>query len=222
MNSLNYEEAIKCDYRTYFQYFLSLLKTRHILFFSFFKVQDYNSQMIKIYIFFFTFAINYTVSAMFYSDSTMHKIYEDEGSFDFTYQLPQMLYSLIISSLLKILLTTLGLYGRNLIEIKNLKNKSKNESIIKVSMVISLKMILFFTITYLLLFMFWIYLGCFCAVYKNTQIHLLIEVSSSFGFSFITSFILYLLPGIFRILSLKNRNNDRPCLYKFSKLLQML
>ena len=113
MNSLNYEEAIKCDYRTYFQYFLSLLKTRHILFFSFFKVQDYNSQMIKIYIFFFTFAINYTVSAMFYSDSTMHKIYEDEGSFDFTYQLPQMLYSLIISSLLKILLTTLGLYGRN-------------------------------------------------------------------------------------------------------------
>ena len=222
MNSLNYEEAIKCDYRTYFQYFLSLLKTRHILFFSFFKVQDYNSQMIKIYIFFFTFAINYTVSAMFYSDSTMHKIYEDEGSFDFTYQLPQMLYSLIISSLLKILLTTLGLYGRNLIEIKNLKNKSKNESIIKVSMVISLKMILFFTITYLLLFMFWIYLGCFCVVYKNTQIHLLIEVSSSFGFSFITSFILYLLPGIFRILSLKNRNNDRPCLYKFSKLLQML
>ena len=103
--------------------------------------------------------INYAVNALFFTDETMHKIYLDEGSFDFTYQLPQMLYSLIISSLLKILLTTLGLYGRNIIEIKNLKNKSKNKNIIKVSMVISLKMILFFTITYLHLFMFWIYLG---------------------------------------------------------------
>ena len=122
LNLLNYEEALKSDYRTYFQYFLSLLRTKHILIFSFFKINDYNSQVIKIYIFFFTFAINYTVSAMFYSDSTMHKIYEDEGSFDFTYQLPQMFYSLIISSLLKIILNTLGLYGSNIVEIKNLNN----------------------------------------------------------------------------------------------------
>ena len=222
LNLLNYEEALKSDYRTYFQYFLSLLRTKHILIFSFFKINDYNSQVIKIYIFFFTFAINYTVSAMFYSDSTMHQIYEDEGSFDFTYQLPQMFYSLIISSLLKIILNTLGLYGSNIVEIKNLKNESKIENIIKVSMKISCKMILFFIITYLFLIMFWVYLGCFCAVYKNTQIHLLKEVFSSFCFSFITSFLLKLFPGIFRFLSLKNRKNDRPYLYKFSKLLQML
>ena len=55
MNSFNYEEALLIDRRTYCQYYLSLLKTKHILFFSFCYHGDFNSQMIKLYIFFFTF-----------------------------------------------------------------------------------------------------------------------------------------------------------------------
>ena len=78
-----------------------------------------------------------------------------------------------------------------------------------------------FFITFLLLGFFWVYLGCFCAVYKNTQIHLLLEVLSSFGISFISPFLIYLLPGIFRIVSLKKGKN-RPLLFKLSKLLELL
>ena len=88
MNSLNYDEAKKLDKRNYCQYYMSLLRTNHILIFSFCQNKDYNSKIIKIYIFFLTFTINYLISAMFYSDDTMHKIYEDKGNFDFTYQLP--------------------------------------------------------------------------------------------------------------------------------------
>ena len=85
---------------------------------------------------------------------------------------------------------------------------------------INIKIILFFIFTYILLFFLWIYLGCFCAVYKNTQIHLLKSVSSSFGISFITPIFIYLLPAILRISSLKDGN--KPLIYKVSKLLQML
>ena len=54
MNSLNYEEAKALDNRTYFQYYLSLLRTNHILIFSFLYIKDYNSQIIKyIYILFY-------------------------------------------------------------------------------------------------------------------------------------------------------------------------
>jgi len=59
MNSLDYKEAKLKDKRTYCQYYLSLLRTKHILIFTFCQTRDYNSQIIKIYIFFFTFAINY-------------------------------------------------------------------------------------------------------------------------------------------------------------------
>ena len=219
LNSLDYEDALKDDNRTYIQYYFSLLRTRHILIFTFLQFRDYNSQAIKIYIFFFTFAINYVVSAMFYSDSTMHKIYVEEGSFNFTYQLPQMFYSLIISSILKFMLNILGLYEKNIIAIKKLKKIDENmkKELIK----IKCKIISFFIITYIILILLWIYLGCFCAVYKNTQIHLLLDVSSSFALSFITPLFIYLLPGIFRIPSLRNGGN-RPLLFKFSQLLQLL
>ena len=219
MNELIYETAKKKDKRTYIQYYLSLLRTRHILISTFFNNNDYNSKFIKIYIFFYTFAINYVISAMFYSDNTMHKILIDEGSFDFTYQLPQMIYSLIISSILKAILNYLGLYGKHIIDFKNIENKEINTE--NVLSNIKIKIILFFIITYIHLFFFWIYLGCFCAVFENTQIHLLLDVSSSFGISFITPFFKYLLPGMLRIPSLKDKT-ERPLMYKFSKLLQFL
>ena len=219
LNSLDYEEAFENDKRTFIQYYLSLLRTKHILIFTFCQFRDYNSQIIKIYIFFLTFTINFAVSAMFYSDSTMHKIYEDAGSFDFTYQLPQMFYSLIISTILKGLLNFLGLYESNILEIKNSKSLSKKN--IGEYFKIRCKIIFFFVISYIILFFSWIYLGCFCAVYKNTQIHLIIDVASSFGISFISPFFINLLPGIFRIWSLKNKKILRPRLFKFSKFLQL-
>ena len=157
---------------------------------------------------------------MFYSDSTMHKIYLDEGSFDFTYQLPKMFYSLIISSILKAILNFLGLYEENIIAFKNIE--PKNLSIKrKLLFNIKFKISIFFIITYILIVFIWIYLGCFCAVYKNTQIHLLLDVSSSFCLSFITLFFIYLIPGIFRMLSLRKKV-ERPLMFKFSQLLQLL
>ena len=101
LNQLNYKDALKIDKRKFLELYISLLRTNHILIFSFFQLKDYNSYMIKIYIFFFTFSMNYVVSAMFYSDSTMHQIYVEEGLFNFLYQLPQMFYSFIISTTLE-------------------------------------------------------------------------------------------------------------------------
>ena len=155
---------------------------------------------------------------MFYSDDTMHKIYIDKGVFDFTYQLPQMIYSILISSILKIIFSFLGLYESNIIKLKYNKNIKYNN---KILLIIKCKVAVFFIFTYILLFFIWIYLGCFCAVYKNTQIHLLINVSSSFALSFVTPFFICLLPGLFRIPALRSKSK-RHLLYKFSKLLQLL
>jgi len=55
----------------------------------------------------------------------MHKIYEDEGSFNILYQLPQIAYSTLISTALDILLKLLALSEGNLIDYK--KNKDKKD-----------------------------------------------------------------------------------------------
>ena len=156
--------------------------------------------------------MNITVSAMFYSDSTMHKIYVDYGKFDFIYQLPQMIYSFIISTNLENLLNNFG--QQHIIEIKN--NNVNKEKLLKK---IKIKIILFFIIANILLFFFLIYLCCFCALYKNTQIHLLIDVFSSFGISWITPFIVVFLSCVFRLISLKTKKGKNPLLFKFSNFL---
>ena len=219
LNELEYDDALKKDNRTFLKLYISFLKTNHLLIFSFFTINDYNSYSIKIFIFFFTFSMNLVTSAMFYSDETMHKIYIDKGEFDYTYQLPQMFYSYIISTLLENILNHLGLYEQDVVEFKkdiiNMKNK------IKVLIKIKTKIILFFIIDYILLVLFWLYLGCFCYVYKNTQVHLLIDVLSSFTLSFISPFFIILFSSFIRKISLKNKdkNKMKSILFKFSNFL---
>ena len=104
MSELNYEDALKKDKRTFIQLYISLIKRKHLFIFSFILQNDFNSLILKIFLFFFTFTIYLIINALFYSDSTMHKIHVDQGKFDFTYQLPQMIYSLLISTILKLLL----------------------------------------------------------------------------------------------------------------------
>ena len=80
---------------------------------------------------------------------------------------------------------------------------------------------IFFVVTYVLLTIFWVYSISFCVVYKNTQIHLLKDVILSFLTSFVYPIIIYLLPGFFRIHSLKNKKGKKHLLYNFSKIIQM-
>ena len=61
----------------------------------------------------------------------------------------------------------------------------------------------------------------FGVIYKNTQIHLLKDTLMSFQLSLIIPFIIYLIPGLFRIPSISNTNKKRICLYNFSKFLQL-
>jgi len=79
LNNLSYNLALKYDKRTYAQYYMSLLRTKHIIFFSLFNNNDYNSRIIKIDLFFIGFILYYTINALFFNDETMHKIYEDKG-----------------------------------------------------------------------------------------------------------------------------------------------
>ena len=87
---------------------------------------------------------------------------------------------------------------------------------------IKIKLIFFFIISLIFLTAFWIYLACFCYVYKNTQIHLIKDTVISFSTSMITPFILYILPGLFRLGALKSKKKDMTCLFKLSKALQLL
>ena len=94
------------------------------------------------------------------------------------------------------------------------QKKSKN-----IRMYIKIKLSIFFILSFIFMTFFWYFISCFCAVYKNTQIHLIKDTLISFGLSLLYPFGLNLLPGILRIPSLKSQ--DRKCIYKISQIIQL-
>ena len=101
------------------------------------------------------------------------------------------------------------------IELKDLDQKHK-----KLLQILKIKFILYFVLTFITLVFFWYYITCFCGIYINTQMHLLEDTIISLITSLLLPFGLYLIPGIFRILSLKEEKNCSKCLYKFSSFLE--
>ena len=224
LNSLNYDNAIKIDKRTYLQYYWSLLKKKQLILFTFIPSNDYNLISIKISLFLLSFSLYFAINAFFFSDSTMNKLTEDNGYFDILYQIPQIIYSSLISAFTNILLKFLSLSEKNILIIKqeNSINKAYNE-IKHVKRIINIKFILFFIIGNLLFLFYWYFISCFCGVFINTQIILFKDTIISFCLSMIYPFGLYLLPGIFRIPALKGENNNNgKYLYQISKIIAFI
>ena len=223
LNNLSYKNALIIDTRTFLQYYLSLIRTKQLIVFTFYTKTDYNSRIIKIDLFLFFLLLYFTINAFFFNDTTMHQIYEDKGNFNIIYQIPQMLYSTLISTLIKFIIEKLSLTEKDIIEIKQEKNSDKSIKIMnKTLKIIKLKFIIFFVLNFLFLFLFWFYLSSFCAVYKYTQIHLFKDTIISFCGSLIYPFVVYIFPAILRIKALKNKKKKRECLFKVSKALQLL
>ena len=153
----------------------------------------------------------------------MHKIYENKGQFDFIYQLPQIIYSTLISILLKQIISKLCLTEKDIVKIK--KEETSESSLImkkKIIKCIKLKFILFFTFVFLFLLFFWYYISCFCAIYKNTQVYLIKNTIIGFVGLLIYPFIIYLIPGIFRIPALEAEKKNKQFLFKLSKIAQAI
>ena len=191
--------------------------------FSFYPNRDYNSIIIKICLFFFSFVLYLTVNTLFYTDSTIHNIYQNSGKFDFNYHIPQILYSTLISTIINMIIKSLSLTEKNILEIKHEKDyRSSQRKTLIVLRCLKIKFILFFIISFVFLDLFWYYLACFCAVYSNTQIHLLKDTILSFCLTLIYPLFINLLPGFFRIRALKKAKIDQQCLYKTSKIIQLI
>jgi len=92
----------------------------------------------------------------------MHVIYVNKGVYDIIYQIPQILYSTIISIFIGFLLSILSKTQTNVIEIKNLKKekdryKKRYNELLKI---IRIKFIFFYIINFLLLFVLFSLLLC--------------------------------------------------------------
>ena len=219
---MNYEKALLYDKRTFCQYYLSLLKIKILILFSFYPINDYNSRIIKICLFFLFFDIYFAVNTLFFNESTIHQIYKDKGEYNLKYFLPQIIYAFIISYIINDIIKYLSLSERSILKLKNEEENSENinDKSDKIKKCLIIKYIIFFVISILFLLLFWYYLSSFCAVYKNSQYYLFKNTSISFAIGLVFPIIFIFLSCFIRSYSLHKKGNK--IAYNISQIIQLL
>ena len=224
MNNLVYIQAIKYDKRTCCDYYCSLLKNKQLFLFTFCSFNDYNSGIIKKFIFFLSFAIHYTISALFFDDNNMNQIYEDKGKYNISYQMPRIILSVLASNVvLRVMLETLILTDRSVLYVKQQSTRQlaeiEKEKILKC---VNIKFAIFFILNFILLILFWFYLVSFNGTYENTQIYLIENTFIGFAFSLVYPFFWNIIPAALRMLALGTIKPENGCLYMASKICQII
>ena len=213
LNNMTYEKAIESDKRTFLQMYWSKLKSKHLLIFTFFSCYDHNLVYIKISRFLFLVCTSMAMNVVFFFDSSMHKIYLDYGKYNFITQIPQILYSSIVSLIIEILIGILSYTDKNIYQIRQL-TEINNVVVNKVLKAIKIKLIIFFIITFLFFVFYWYLITAFCAVYSNTQIIYLKDFITSFSLGLVYPFGIQLCFAFLRTFSLKENSKGRSLLYK--------
>ena len=219
---MNYNDALINDKRNYIEYYWSLLKKKHMIILTFVSKDDFNVFLLKISLFILSLALYFSINTLFFKDATMHVIFQNQGKYSLIYQIPQILYSTLISFVMTFLLKKLSLSQNEIITIKKEHDTPKAKKLAaKTKNCFRIKLYIFFAIGLILLGFFWYYISAFAAVYQNTQIHLLKDTLISFALSMLYPILYNFIPGIFRFLALKSEKRDKKCLYRSSQLIAL-
>ena len=220
INIIPYKEALENDKRSYFQFYISLIKEKNLIISVFNDNKDYNSRIIKICLISFCFVLNLVINALFFNDYKMHSIYVDKKTYNFKNNITNIIYSLIIFSIVFIIIKRLVLTRNNILELKYEKNKYifKGKILIVLRCII-IKCICFFIFGIIILMLFWYYLSIFCIIYKNTQSCLFLNSLISLCFYSLFKFFICLFIGVLRIFSLKE---PEILIYKISQAIQSI
>jgi hypothetical protein len=181
LNSFSYENAILYDKRSFCDYYLSLLKSKHPILFSFCPIKDYNTMIIKTCIFSLSLAIYYTINFSFFDNNDIHRIYKNGGKYDIVDFLPKIIIAFFISYFICVVIKYIFLSERNILEIKKQPSLSLANNIArKVKKNLVIKHIIFFILGIIFLMFFWMLLSSFGAVFQNSQIFVLIQLEFFF------------------------------------------
>ena len=219
LNDLEYNEAIIYDKRSFNKTYLDFLRREHLIIFTFFVCNDYNLIYIKYTRFIFLIVTDMALNVIFFSDDSMHKIFLNYGKYDFVQQIPQIIYTTIISKLIETFLCYLSLIDKYIYQIKNFSKQNERDNVFKILRCIEFKLIIFYIFIFLFFIFYWYLVSVFCAIYKNTQIIFLKDALSSFIFGNILPFIIYLFPTTLRIISLKSQKHKVEYLFKLSNII---
>ena len=158
-------------------------------------------------------------TALFFNDDIMRAIYTYKGNTDAAVHIPNIILSSICSIIMSFIVRLVTYNDRTINDIiteKEYRNKLDKIELAKRSA--KIKTIAFFSVSSLIVMVCWYYVAAFCAVFKNSQGHYLINTLVSFIICMLWPVITSWITVGLRKLSL---NKKSPALYKASQIVSL-
>ena len=175
LDDLDFEDAIRKDHRSFFQFFCDSLIEKQMLLNVFCESEPLHPFSLKIMLLVLNIVLYFVVNGIFYSEDYISEIYHSENEEFFTFfsrSINRFFYTTAVSIFISFLIDCFfydekkikGIFKREKENIPNLKYE------INIFIKNVKKMYLsFIVVIFFLYFIFWCYLLCFNYVYPNTQ-----------------------------------------------------
>ena len=213
LSFMKYEEAIKKDIIFSEIYWYCLIEYNFILH-TIISDSFLNLITIKINYLCFRLVLIFVFNAFFYTDKYITDVFENEGNLNFFNSLPKAVYSFLITTVISIGLKFLLNSKKEIINL--IRKKGKSEFGLKMKEIlekIKTKLIIYFSIQFILTLFFLYYCSVFCAVYQNSQIFWFYGCLETILFDIIFSCLFCLFIALSKCIGIKKRIK---CLYIMS------
>ena len=208
LNDVELYDARNLDKRTFCQFYYQELKNTQPIIYSFFYYTHLTPRYFKILHFIFNTTLCFVLNAFFFSKYYIsEKCFDFENSFYwyFTNIYDRIIYTCVCTVMVSLILRVLTSSKKKMFMwIKREKDPEVfNKEITKMMNKLKLNYIIYSSVQGAFMFLFWLYLSCFCIAYKNNEIEWFVTSWICFGIIQIWYFISTFIVTCLRFLGIK-------------------
>ena len=207
LNSIPYTQALRIDYRNYFQMLISVLAHEIDIIDIFYYKNRFKHLSISLSIYIFELCLDLTLNCLLYTDDVVSQKFNNNGSIKFLTSISLSFMSNIFASIISFIVGKLANYAEVLeFIIKDIIFKKYYFlNIINYKKYVVIKLIAFYFVQLIVNSCMCYYLMIFCTVYHKTQGSILMNYAMGIAESMIISFGLTIIISLLRYLILINR-----------------
>ena len=183
INNYPYNLAITKDKRSCFSILINIFAEKQMFLRSIYVKSTFELITLNISLFLSNLSMYFTLNALFYTDTLINSRFK--GELSLVQNLLRSIYSCLVScvllSILKFSTSISPLMDMLVVEVKYKKPLYKLTN--NAMKIIKRKLIIFYIIEFIFMFVFLYYLSCFCIVYHSTQVSWFLGGLTSFGIS---------------------------------------
>ena len=209
MNELDFDEAIIYDHRGFWELCWMEIKERQLIINTFFVKEKLKPFSIKLIVFIFSLTFYFVINGLLYDAKYVSKQLKRTHKTVYFFildSIKRIIYSSIVGVIVNIIVGLLFKSDKNLrkAQAKYKDNRVMlNGEVVKIYKNMKIINIIFTIVNFIFMLMVWIYLFCFCGVYRNCQIDWLESACIIIGIMQILPFLISLLLALLRIIGLR-------------------